>query len=77
MLSYRETHNSNVSIMYQYYALYHYVNIYLVFHVLFMRFMLFICIVYGDEHFWLCQIKYFDFDFDKIIVNKIVYTSLT
>ena len=48
-----------------------------VFHVLFMRFMLFICIVYGDEHFWLCQIKYFDFDFDKIIVNKIVYTSLT
>ena len=61
--------------MYQYYALYHYVNIYHVFHVLFMRFMLFICIVYGDEHFCLCQIKYFDFD--KIIVNKIVYTSLT
>ena len=40
MLSERETHNSNISIMYQYYALYHYVNIYHVFHVLFMRFML-------------------------------------
>ena len=59
MLSKRDTHNSNISIMYQYYALYHYVNIYHVFHVLFMRFMLFICIVYGDEHVCLCQIKYF------------------
>jgi len=63
MLSKRVTHNSNISIVYQYYALYHYVNIY-VFHVLFIRFMLFICIVYGDEHVCLCKIKYFDFDLD-------------
>jgi len=26
--------------------------------------MLFICIVYGDEHVCLCQIKSFDFDLD-------------
>jgi len=60
MLSKKETHFSNISIVYQYYALYHYVNIYHVFHVLFMRLMLFICIVYGDEHVCLCQIKSFD-----------------
>ena len=53
----RETHNSNISIMYQYYALYHYVNIYHVFQVLFMRF---ICSIYGDEHVCLCQTKSFN-----------------
>jgi len=67
MLSKRETHNSKISIMYQYYALYHYVNIYHVFHVLFMRFMFFhmycvyMCMYNGDEHVCLCQIKSFDF----------------
>ena len=39
---------------------------YYVVHVLFMRFMLFICIVYGDEYVCLCQLKSFDFDLDEV-----------
>ena len=63
--------------MYQYYALYHYVNIYHVFHVLFMRFMLFICIVYGDEHVCLWQIKSFDLTYlVNLFFLELLYQSI-